>query len=705
MPTPMQAAIMSSGAYAAYVDMWFAANTYRVAGVTSGDLPLVTGFTFTGASLRTMFDSTGKLTYGPNNLLLYSQEFDNAAYTKAQATVSANTTTAPDGTSTADSLLETSVSNIHYAYQSAASYLLTDNIALVSVYAKRNTRDYVTIGISDISVGTRYAVAVFNLQTGALSTSGASGTGYSVAATSITSVGNGWYRCSVVCVIGTSVSFNRAVFGISSTGVITAAAGGLQSYLGDGSGIYLWGAQLEAVTYATTPSTYYPTTSAAYYGPRLVYDPVTLASLGILVEEARTNLCLQSSDLTNASWVAQAATTAKTATGPDGAANSATTVTATAANAYVKQLITSASASRTTSAYIKRRTGSGTVTLSHGDTTGADLVVNGDFASDTVWTKGTGWVIAAGAATFVGGTPDYLKQTGIVTVGKIYKVTFTVTAIVGAASLSTYIGDSPSLGAVSALGTYSYIGMAAVTTLGLAFRGNSSSGATSISIDNVSMYEVVQTTATVTSDWTRVATPTATITDPIVGIRVATSGDAVDIAYVQCEAGTGASSPIPTTTAAVTRAADVPLLTGLVLTQAFSIVSAAKKSNDVDATGNVAACSDGTNSNRLGVYVTGPVTMRAFGALAGSGAFAEGGSLTAGSPFKQAVSFDGVTTFSTTGNGGAVGTATKAINTPVLTQLAIGQAPSGIEVLNGTISRIRIYNRALNDAQLQALTA
>jgi hypothetical protein len=63
--------------------------------------------------------------------------------------------------------------------------------------------------------------------------------------------------------------------------------------------IFAWGAQVEQVTYQTTASTYNATTSAAYYGPRFNYDPVTLAPRGLLIEEARTNLLLQSGDLTS----------------------------------------------------------------------------------------------------------------------------------------------------------------------------------------------------------------------------------------------------------------------------------------------------------------------------------------------------------------------------------------------------------------------
>lgn len=40
-----------------------------------------------------------------------------------------------------------------------------------------------------------------------------------------------------------------------------------------------------------------------------------------------------------------------------------------------------------------------------------NLIVNGDFATDTVWTKGDGWSIAGGVAVgAASGTPGYLSQ-------------------------------------------------------------------------------------------------------------------------------------------------------------------------------------------------------------------------------------------------------------------------------------------------------
>jgi hypothetical protein len=73
---------------------------------------------------------------------------------------------------------------------------------------------------------------------------------------SISSVGNGWYRCSISATsTGTTA---RPGIGLASDGTTTPS--GFQSYLGDGtSGIFIWGAQLET---GSTATAYQRTTTA-----------------------------------------------------------------------------------------------------------------------------------------------------------------------------------------------------------------------------------------------------------------------------------------------------------------------------------------------------------------------------------------------------------------------------------------------------------
>ena len=69
------------------------------------------------------------------NLLTYSEEFDNAAWTKSSATVTADDTTAPDGTTTADLIATSSSGGLIYQ-----DTTITDaNNFTFSIYLKEGT--------------------------------------------------------------------------------------------------------------------------------------------------------------------------------------------------------------------------------------------------------------------------------------------------------------------------------------------------------------------------------------------------------------------------------------------------------------------------------------------------------------------------------------------------------------------------------------
>ena len=284
---------------------------------------------FTRTSSATFVGSNGLIQTTPAsvNLLTWTQQFDNAAWPKTALTATANSTVAPDGTSTADTLTDTAATSNHYAAQTITTTAATTYT--MSAYVKNNGRGFVILNIANLSGATNYAAASFNLSTGAVVTTLANGTGYSVVSTSVTSAGNGWYRCTMTAVVGTTTATTASV-ALSTAGTIGAY--GLDSYLGNGSGVFLWGAQLEAASAATT----YTRNNGGVFPPRFDYDPVTLQPKGILIEEQRTNLFTYSGDLRDTAaagatrpWIYDSASVSvDTIASPDGSTNADTVIEA-----------------------------------------------------------------------------------------------------------------------------------------------------------------------------------------------------------------------------------------------------------------------------------------------------------------------------------------------------------------------------------------
>jgi hypothetical protein len=192
---------------------------------------------------------------GRRNLLEYTEEFDNAYWTKSGVTVSANAATAPDTSSTADELIEDSSTGLHLSYKDTGIVASSTEFT-TSIYAKQNTRRYFSIVLFGTSGD--WTMTTFDLQAGTVTEDRNNDpTRFTSLSSSIVDDGDGWYRCIVTVTQVTNTIDTR--FFLSNTGTpyadttFNSTVGG-PSYAGDGtSGIYIWGAQLEE---ASTASAY-----------------------------------------------------------------------------------------------------------------------------------------------------------------------------------------------------------------------------------------------------------------------------------------------------------------------------------------------------------------------------------------------------------------------------------------------------------------
>ncbi len=590
--------------------------------------------TFTRASTATYYD--GKTTAKAEENLFYPSVNIGTPYQNAANALTNNVGTAPDGTATASLLVPTAAAVRHYCSSPLGPAAPAGTVMTGSVHVKAAGYGFAFVMLAG-SIGTggsRYGVTV-NLSTGAVG-------GYSAASNVsgqsvvVTNVGGGWFRVALSAML--SVAPTQPVVYVQSmpTDGATYQNGGdfLPVYSGNGvDGAYFWGFQLEQRDTVTsyTPTTtapitnYIPALQTAPAGvPRFYHNPLTGESLGLLIEESRTNLLTYSEQFDNAVWAKTGATVqTNAAVAPDGA------VTA-------EKLVESA----------------------------------------------------------VGGAHVAVQNSNLVS-GVIYTLSIHMEAgerkkcRLQASSLGAYLDIDLTPGAISVGGGVGYV-------------------SSEVNLVGNGVYRA-----------------SLTFTESTTGLRghaiyirnaegaVSYTGDGFSGIYIwgaQLEAGSFATSYIPTAASAVTRAADSASMTGANFSSWYRADEGTLYAEaNAKSSGALIEANNGASSERLAISIDGPNSrLAAVDANAGTYYaifYSAAGSAPVNASNKGAFAYR-VNDFAMSANATTVATDTSGVvGNP--TQLRIGSSGLGAtgEYVNGTIKRLAYYPKRLTNAQLQSLTA
>ena len=171
------------------------------------------------------------------NLITYSEDFSQ--WSNGESVVVANQLTSPSGEMTASKINALNATNQQYI--NLNSTVSSGSEYTFSCFAKKGEIDYIAlVGLNP------FTVSYFDLDNGTVLHNTAT-------SSSIEDFGNGWYKCTSTFDADTTTKFSGIYLSYDGVSITNG------TNISNGEGVYIWGAQLEQQSYATS---YIPTNGA-----------------------------------------------------------------------------------------------------------------------------------------------------------------------------------------------------------------------------------------------------------------------------------------------------------------------------------------------------------------------------------------------------------------------------------------------------------
>ena len=193
------------------------------------------------------------------NLITYSEDFENSGWGTYNSTLEADSVISPNGILNATKLIGTNDVTAHTLYTNA--YTVVSGVDYThSVFIKKSQSKYVQLYTGN-GYGNYYAN--FNLEDGVVET-------FTTLDANIENIGGGWYKCSTKANSSTTTAQSTVAL------IDSATSGRGYAFNAENESVYIWGAQIEEGSYATS---YIPTSGSTVTRVQDQYSKAGISNL------------------------------------------------------------------------------------------------------------------------------------------------------------------------------------------------------------------------------------------------------------------------------------------------------------------------------------------------------------------------------------------------------------------------------------------